>query len=114
VTPPGGWRRALLVGLAVVAVATAAVFANLALLDAAGEERLGRLNQSDPSLTAATAPAGATAPRTAGAATTAPATTAPSTTVATDTDDHSGRGGGDDDHDDDDSGRHGRGGDDDD
>ena len=61
-TPPGGWRRALLVGAAVVAVAAVAVFANLSLLDATGEDRLGRLDQGDPSLTGTTAPAAVTSP----------------------------------------------------
>ena len=76
-TPAGGWRRALLVGAAVVAVAAVAVFANLALLDATGEERLGRLNQGDPALTGTTAPAAVTAPRPARTATRARTATAP-------------------------------------
>ena len=89
-TPPGGWRRALLVGAAVVAVAAVAVFANLALLDATGEERLGRLNQGDPALTGTTAPAAVAAPRPARTATRARTATAPPAATTVDTDDHSG------------------------
>ena len=115
--PPGGWRRALLVGAAVVAIAAVAVFANLALLDATGEDRLGRLNQGDPTLTASTARAATTGPRPVRTATRARTATAAPTTAGTDTDDddRSGSGGGGDSGDDS-SGRgrgRGRGGDDD-
>ena len=54
---PGGgpvrrrWLRPALVGVAVVAVAVAAAFANIALLGAVGEDRIGQLRPLDPSLT---------------------------------------------------------------
>jgi hypothetical protein len=50
IRPPRRWRRALLVGLAVVVVAAGAVAANLSLLTAAGEDRLGRLRPVQPEL----------------------------------------------------------------
>ncbi|HEX2504163.1 MAG TPA: hypothetical protein VHK00_09470 [Miltoncostaeaceae bacterium] len=84
------WRRAILVGLAVVVVAAAAAAANLLLLDAAGEDRLGRLRPIDPALGAATtAPAREDAPR-AGATT--PDATPPAPTAADDDDGDAGRG----------------------
>lgn len=73
------WLRPALVGVAVVAVAVAAAFANVALLGAVGEDRIGRLRPVDPTLSAVARET--TAP--------APATVAPTTT---DEDDHSGRG----------------------
>ncbi len=74
------WLRPALVGVAVVAVAVAAAFANVALLGSVGEDRIGRLRPVDPTLTAARQET--TAP--------APAAVAP---TATDGDgDHSGRG----------------------
>lgn len=73
------WVRPALVGVVVVAVAAAAAFANVALLGAVGEDRIGKLRPVDPTLaTLGTAPVAAT--------TTAPATTttAPVTTKADD------------------------------
>lgn len=118
------WLRPLLVGLAVLLVAAVAAAANMALLDAAGEDRLGHLRPVDPALgrTAGTAASGAT---TAAGPAAAPSTTqSRSTTEAgattgagsavTDDDDRSGPS---DDEPDDDRGRgrgRGRGGDDDD
>src|SRR5689334_24031753 len=107
-TPPGGWRRALLVVAAVVAVAATAVFANLTLLDATGEDGLGRLNQNDPALIGAGSPAAVTSPGTTAATRTATAPADGATTTArtsTDGDDHSGA----DLEPGDDSGGHGRG-----
>lgn len=72
------WIRPALVGVAVVAVAVAAAFANVALLGSVGEDRIGRLRPVDPSLTAARQE------------TTAPAPAAATTTD--DDEDHSGRG----------------------
>lgn len=88
-TSRSGWRRwraPVVIGLAVVAVAVGAAFANVALLGSTGEDRLGRLSPVDPALTS-TGPSTVTAPP---AATTTPG------------DDHGGSSGG--------SGR-GRGGD---
>lgn len=95
-TAPGArrrWLRPALVGIAVVAVAVAAAFANVALLGSVGEDRIGRLRPVDPTLSATRQ------------ATTAPAPAPPAAAPAsTDDDDHSGRGrgrGGSDDSDDD-------------
>ena len=60
--PQGRWRRPAALAVVVLAVAAVAVLANLALLDSTGEERLGRLGQSDPALAS---PATTTAARTA-------------------------------------------------
>ena len=49
--PARRWRGPVTIAIAVVAVAAVAVLANLTLLDSAGEERLGKLRQSDPTLT---------------------------------------------------------------
>ena len=57
--PTGRWRRPVALAVVVLAVAAVAVLANLTLLDSTGEERLGRLNQSDPTLTAPATTAGA-------------------------------------------------------
>jgi hypothetical protein len=56
IRPPRRWRRALLVGLAVLVVAAGAVAANLSLLAAAGEDRLGRLRPVEPELERPAAP----------------------------------------------------------
>ena len=54
------WLRPALIGVAVVAVAVAATFANVALLGAVGEDRIGRLRPVDPSLTSVRAPSAPT------------------------------------------------------
>lgn len=101
--PPGWrrWRTPVAVGVAVVAIALAAAFANIALLGSAGEDRLGRLS---PVAT----PAGGTAPAATdddGGATTTTGTTTTGTTAGADDrgrpdgDDHGGHGR---DHDEDD------------
>lgn len=83
------WLRPALVGALVLVVAAAAAFANVALLGAVGEDRIGRLRPVDPGLSATlgTAPAGATS---TGAVTVAPApaVTAP---IVTDGDDDGSR-----------------------
>jgi hypothetical protein len=65
------WRRVALVALAVVIVAAGAALANLQLLDAAGEDRLGHLRPVDAALSR-----GATDDTSAGAAPSATGTTA--------------------------------------
>jgi hypothetical protein len=70
----------VLVGAAVVAVAVAAAFANVALLGSVGEDRIGRLRPVDPTLSGARQ------------ATTAPAPAPAAAPASADDDDHSGRG----------------------
>lgn len=105
-TPRGGWRRWRTpagVAAAVIAIAVAAAFANVALLGSTGEERLGRLRPVDSALTT---PRDTTTGD--GETVIAPATTTAPTGGTTSTDDSASPG--------DDSGRgrgRGRGGDDD-
>ena len=92
VSAPGArrrWLRPALVGVAVVAVAVAAAFANVALLGSVGEDRIGRLRPVDPTLSSARG--ATTAPRTVTTTAATPATVAP-TTTDDDDDDSSGRG----------------------
>ena len=59
-SPERGWRRwrtPVGIGVAVVALAVAAAFANVALLGSAGEDRLGHLRPVSAQAPATTAPA---------------------------------------------------------